>query len=72
MKFKKHKFKGKVWKYKGPAAWHFVTLPKTLSIKIRKNYAKSEEGATTSVTLHLHEEPNFRLVNNLFYNKKLL
>lgn len=44
MKTKKYKFKGKVWKYKGPAGWHFVTLTKTLSRTIRKNHGVSEEG----------------------------
>lgn len=43
-KFKKYKFKGRVWKFKGPAAWHFVTLSKILSRKIRQNHGVSEEG----------------------------
>lgn len=37
-------FKAKIWKYKGPAAWYFVTLPKPLSKKIRTNHGLSEEG----------------------------
>ncbi len=41
---KKYNFLGKVWKYKGPTGWHFVTLPKALSIKIRKIHGCDEEG----------------------------
>ena len=37
-------FKGKMWKYKGPSGWHFVTLPKTLAQKIRRIHSLSEEG----------------------------
>ncbi|MEQ1877057.1 MAG: DUF1905 domain-containing protein [Bdellovibrionia bacterium] len=40
----KYAFKAKVWKYKGKAGWYFVTLPKRLSVKIRKNHGLSEEG----------------------------
>lgn len=43
-KQKKYSFTGKVWKYKGPAGWHFVTLPKKLSSTIRKIHGLSEEG----------------------------
>lgn len=43
-KQKKYRFKGEVWKYKGHAGWHFVTLPKKLSVTIRKNHGFSEEG----------------------------
>lgn len=28
-------FKAKVWVYTGPAAWHFVTLPKKLAAEIK-------------------------------------
>lgn len=41
---KKYSFKGKVWKYKGPAGWYFVTLPKNLSKTIRQHHGLSEEG----------------------------
>ncbi len=44
MKNKKYKFKGKVWKYKGPASWYFVTLPRKLSKAIREAHGISEEG----------------------------
>lgn len=43
-KIKKYKFKGKVWMHKGPAGWHFVTLPKMLAKKIRINHGLDEEG----------------------------
>lgn len=43
-KLKKYSFKAKVWKYKGPAGWYFVTLPRKLSMTIRKNHGLSEEG----------------------------
>ncbi|MGE3759831.1 MAG: DUF1905 domain-containing protein [Pseudobdellovibrionaceae bacterium] len=43
-KMKKYSFKGKVWKYKGPTGWYFVTLPRSLSKTIRKIHGLSEEG----------------------------
>lgn len=43
-KHKKYSFKGKVWKYHGPAGWYFVTLPRRLSKTIRKIHGLSEEG----------------------------
>lgn len=43
-KRKKYTFSGKVWKYKGPAGWHFVTLPRSLSKTIRRAHGASEEG----------------------------
>lgn len=39
-----YKFRSKPWKYKGPAGWYFVTLPKTVAVKIRKKYGVAEEG----------------------------
>jgi hypothetical protein len=41
---KTYSFRAKIWKHQGPAAWCFVTLPKVLSTKIRKNHGLSEEG----------------------------
>lgn len=41
---KKYSFSAKVWKYKGPAGWHFVTLPRTLTKKIRARHLDSEAG----------------------------
>ena len=43
-KLKKYSFRGKIWKYKGPSGWHFITLPKALSTRIRKSHGFSEEG----------------------------
>lgn len=40
----KHSFRGRVWRYQGPAGWYFVTLPKRLAARIRKLYGASEEG----------------------------
>jgi hypothetical protein len=31
---KKYKFKEKMWLYTGPAAWHFITLPKKIAKEI--------------------------------------
>lgn len=44
VKFRKYKFIGNIWKHKGHASWHFVTLPNELSKSIRKNHGQSEEG----------------------------
>ncbi len=35
-----HTFKGKaeVWLYPGMAAWHFISIPRTMAIKIKKQY----------------------------------
>ena len=35
-------FKATLWVYPGAAAWHFVTVPKTISEKIRMQYKKSQ------------------------------
>ena len=37
-------FRAKVWKYPGPAGWHFVTFPKRLSLEIRAEHHGREEG----------------------------
>jgi len=39
-----HSFRAKLWKYKGLGGWHFISLPKALSNKVRKQYGYSEEG----------------------------
>jgi hypothetical protein len=31
-------FSGRVWLWSGPAAWHFVTLPRGMSGVVRKRY----------------------------------
>ena len=36
LKTLKHTFRGKVWKYNGPSAWHFITLPRGLSREIKR------------------------------------
>ena len=40
----KYSFSGKIWKFRGHAGWHFVTLPKVLCRKIRARYGRAEEG----------------------------
>ncbi|PIU01061.1 MAG: DUF1905 domain-containing protein [Bdellovibrionales bacterium CG10_big_fil_rev_8_21_14_0_10_45_34] len=42
--YSKYKFRGHVWKHKGHGGWFFVTLPRSLSLKIRKDHGLSEEG----------------------------
>lgn len=42
--FCNYQFKAKIWKYKGKSGWHFITLPKVLTKKIRKNHGHDEEG----------------------------
>lgn len=37
-------FKAKVWLYEGPASWHFITLPKTLSRNIKMNFKLHARG----------------------------
>lgn len=39
---KEYKFRGKIWKYRGKGGWTFITLPKTLSQKIRKSHSLGE------------------------------
>lgn len=40
----KYEFTSKVWKYTGPAAWYFVSLPENLAKEIRTNLKWQEEG----------------------------
>ena len=40
----KYSFKEKIWKHTGKGGWHFISLPKALSKKIRANHGLSEEG----------------------------
>ncbi len=40
----KYNFRGTIWKSRGPGGWHFVTLPKSVSVKIRKSHGRDEEG----------------------------
>jgi hypothetical protein len=39
-----YSFSAKVWKSGGFGGWYFVTLPKELSVKIRKEFWTQEEG----------------------------
>ena len=40
----KYSFSGKLWKFQTKGSWFFVSLPKTLSKKIRDLHYVSEEG----------------------------
>jgi hypothetical protein len=40
----KYEFTAKPWQYSGPAAWHFISLPKKLAKEIRKDLKSEEEG----------------------------
>ncbi len=40
----KYSFKGKPWRYTGPAGWHFISLPNKLSKEIRSSFQSNEEG----------------------------
>ncbi len=39
-----YRFKALPWRYKGPAAWYFVSLPGDLSQEIREQFKDMEEG----------------------------
>lgn len=41
---KDYKFRSELWKHSGNGGWCFVTLPLSLSQKIRKHHSESEEG----------------------------
>jgi hypothetical protein len=36
----RYSFKAQMWLYPGPAAWHFITLPKDVSGRIKKTFAE--------------------------------
>jgi hypothetical protein len=38
------KFRAKVWVYPGPAAWHFVSLPKALSARLKRLFGGLRRG----------------------------
>ncbi len=44
MKGIRYRFTAEVWKYDGPAAWYFVSLPLAYTAEIRKFAGKEEEG----------------------------
>lgn len=37
-------FKAKIWIYEGSSAWHFVTLPKKLSVEIKELFGQDRPG----------------------------
>ena len=37
-------FTGTLWKHQGAAAWHFISLPKSLSQEIRYLFKSEEQG----------------------------
>jgi hypothetical protein len=39
-----YQMRARVWLYPGPAAWHFVTLPKKQSAEIKSLFGKSQRG----------------------------
>lgn len=39
-----YNFKGRIWKSRGKGGWYFITLPKRVSTRIRKNHFFDEEG----------------------------
>ena len=40
----KYSFKGKPWRYAGPAGWYFVSFPIKLSKEIRDSFRSEEQG----------------------------
>lgn len=64
-----HKFRSKLWRYHGHAGWYFVTLPKKLSVQIRNNHTKDEEGwgrLKTAAAIN-----NYRWQTAIWYDTKL-
>lgn len=33
-----------LWRYNGPSAWHFITLPKAMSVEIKTLFAQNSPG----------------------------
>jgi hypothetical protein len=40
---KKYTFKEKIWLYTGPAAWHFITLPKIIAAEISDLFGNTQK-----------------------------
>jgi hypothetical protein len=40
----KYEFHAKSWRYDGPSAWHFISLPFDIANEIRENLKSEEEG----------------------------
>lgn len=41
---KEYNFRARVWLYQGPAAWHFITLPKKISKEVKNNFGSLAGG----------------------------
>jgi len=39
-----YNFSARIWRHPSPGGWHFVSLPKSLSLEIRENLKWQEEG----------------------------
>ncbi|MEZ5047181.1 MAG: DUF1905 domain-containing protein [Chitinophagaceae bacterium] len=39
----KYEFSNCIWKYPGPAAWHFISLPEKLTKEIRQHFKHEEK-----------------------------
>lgn len=50
MKKLNYKFRSKLWRYKGKAAWHFLSVPVALSKEIKTNFS-SDSAAWGSIRI---------------------
>lgn len=68
MKMRKYSFQEQLWKHRGKGGWHFVTLPKTLAVRIRKQHVFEEEGwGRLAVTAQIN---NCRWETAIWYDTK--
>lgn len=44
MKYNQYAFTSRVWLYSGKAAWHFITIPKDVSLDIKKQFGDIKRG----------------------------
>lgn len=66
---KTFEFEGKIWKYEGPAAWHFVNLPEQLSKDIKLNFqALSKKWGSIPVKI---QTKNLTWESSIFPDTKL-
>lgn len=65
----KYSFKGRIWRFKGPAGWYFVTLPKSLTKKIRSVHHLSEEGWGRLKTSATIKKTNWN--TSIWYDSKI-
>lgn len=64
----KFKTKAKVWLYPGKAAWHFVTIPKELSMNIKELFSDQERGwGSLPIKVTINETS---WDTSIFYDKK--